>query len=137
MNKRRHVPVIAFQRGIALVEGMIAILILSVGVLGVVGLQASMVKATTDARYRAEASFIAQQRLGQLWVDANNLAAYVEGEPGTDISAASGLPNGRRVTIRGDASCAGDPACIIVRVMWQQPGTEEVRMVTNVAYVTP
>ena len=136
MKKIRQLRASSFQDGIALIEGMIAVLILSIGVLSVVGLQASMVRATTEAKYRAEASFIVQQRIGQLWVDSQNLAAYVEGDPGTDISAISGLPNGKRTTIRGDASCNLDLSCFVVRVTWQQPGSDEVRNVTSVAYIS-
>ncbi len=126
----------SFQQGVILLEGLIAVLIFSIGILGVVGLQASMIKATADARYRAEAGFIAQQRLGLLWVNQSNLAGFVEDVPGTDISAATGLPNGRRITIRGDASCGGELSCFIVKVTWQLPGSDQTHGVTNVARVS-
>jgi len=54
-----------FQEGVVLLESLIAILIFSMGILALVGLQGAMVKNTSDAKYRAEATFIAQQRLGQ------------------------------------------------------------------------
>lgn len=124
------------QQGIVLLEALIAILIFSIGVLGIVGLQASMIKASSDAHYRAQASFIAQQRLGQIWVDQDNIAAYVEDAPGTDIAESTGLPNGRRVTIRGDASCDADLSCVIVKVTWQLPGSDDKHNVTTVARIT-
>jgi type IV pilus assembly protein PilV len=96
------------QKGIVLLEALIAILIFSIGILGAVGLQASMIKANSDAKYRAEAGFLAEQRISQMWVDQEHLDTYAEEDPGTDISSTSGLPNGRRMTIRGDASCGGD-----------------------------
>ncbi|HVL77099.1 MAG TPA: type IV pilus modification protein PilV [Noviherbaspirillum sp.] len=123
------------QFGIALIEVLIAVLIFSIGLLGLVGLQASMVRASADARYRAQASFVAQQRLGQIWVDQGNMSAYVEAEPGTDIAAESGLPGGRRITLRGDASCGGDLSCFTVRVIWQQPGAVETHNVTTVTRI--
>jgi type IV pilus assembly protein PilV len=124
-----------FQQGAVLLEGLIAVLIFSVGILGIVGLQASMVKSTAEAKYRAEAAFIVQQRLGVMWVDQGNLASYAEAD--TDISASSGLPNGKRTTTRGEADCdGGDFSCFKVTVTWQHPGSADVHNVITVARVT-
>ena len=54
-------------RGAMLLEALVAILIFSVGVLGVIGLQASAVKQSTDARYRIEAAQLADQLIGDMW----------------------------------------------------------------------
>jgi type IV pilus assembly protein PilV len=56
------------QHGVMLLEALIAILIFSIGILGVVGLQATAVKQSTDARYRAEAAQLAEQLMGLMWV---------------------------------------------------------------------
>lgn len=56
------------QSGIVLLEGLIAILIFSLGILAVVGLQAVAVKQVADARYRSEAALLANQLLGTMWV---------------------------------------------------------------------
>ena len=66
------------QQGVALLEALIAVLIFSIGILAVIGLQATSVRLTTDAKYRADASFLANQALGRVWADPGNLAAYVE-----------------------------------------------------------
>lgn len=134
--KQPVVSITSFQQGIVLIEGLIAILILSVGILGVVGLQASMIRASTEAKYRSTASFAVQQRLGQMWANPGNLAGFTMGEPGLDISQATGLPNARVITTLGGANCNMDPACVVVTVRWQMPGSEETRSVTNVAYIT-
>ncbi len=104
------------QSGVALLETLIAILVFSLGVLGVVGLQAAMIKHTGDARYRIEASYIAQQRIGAMWMDQTNLASYVE--TATDISAR--LPAGER-SVTVDAATR----LVTVTVTWQQPGSTE------------
>jgi type IV pilus assembly protein PilV len=123
------------QQGAVLLEGLVAVLIFSVGILGVVGLQASMVKATAEAKYRSEASFVVQKRLGAMWVDQQNLASYAESD--TDISTSSGLPNGKRTTTRGEADCdGGDLSCFKVTVTWQHPGSADVHNVAAVARVT-
>ena len=104
------------QGGVALLETLIAILVFSLGVLGVIGLQAAMIKHTGDARYRIEASYLAQQRLGAMWMDQTNLASYVE--TATDISAL--LPEGTR-SVTVDAATR----LVTVTVTWQQPGATE------------
>lgn len=65
-------PVLA-QRGMMLIEALIAILIFSIGILGIIGLQASAVKQSTDARYRAEAAYMADQLLGQMWTSQRDV----------------------------------------------------------------
>ncbi len=57
------------QQGAVLLEALIAVLIFSFGILAISGLQGAMMKNTADATYRAEASYIVQQRLGAMLVD--------------------------------------------------------------------
>jgi type IV pilus assembly protein PilV len=103
------------QKGAVLLESLIAILIFSLGVLALAGLQSTMIKNTDDAKYRAEATFIAQQALGEIWVNAQdqvNLADYtVANEP------IAQLPNGTR-TIAVDAN-----RLVTVTVNWTLPGS--------------
>jgi len=56
------------QAGSMLLEAFIAILIFSMGVLAIVGMQASAVKTSADAKYRSEASLLANELIGQMWV---------------------------------------------------------------------
>ena len=62
--------------GVMLLEALIGILIFSIGILAVVGLQAASVKNQADAKYRADASYFANQIIGQMWGDRTNLATY-------------------------------------------------------------
>jgi type IV pilus assembly protein PilV len=65
------------QRGIALIEAMVGIMIFAFGVLGLIGLQASMTKAQTGAKFRADAANLGNELIGQMWSDnAANLASY-------------------------------------------------------------
>ena len=103
------------QHGVILIEVLVAILIFSVGVLAIVGLQANMIKNTADAQYRSEASYIAQSRIGQMWADPANVASYVEAN--TDISAL--LPGGTRTVTQPT------PGQFTVTVTWLQPGPNQ------------
>lgn len=65
------------QTGTILIESLVAILIFSIGVLALVGFQANAIKANTDSRARAEASYLADQILGDIWAgDKKNLGNY-------------------------------------------------------------
>lgn len=112
------------EHGFALLEVLVSIVIFSFGVLGVLGVQASMVKHSSDAKYRSEASYIAQQRLGQMWANPANAVNYLES--GTDIS--SQLPSGTRTVTQPT------PNEFLVTVTWQQPG-EVVHSFTTTARI--
>lgn len=62
------------QTGVMLIEAMLAILIFSIGVLGIIGLQAAATKASADARYRSEASLLANEIIGRMWATNRTLA---------------------------------------------------------------
>lgn len=64
------------QGGIALVEVLVAIVILGIGLIGTVALQARTYAALADTGERAEATMAAEQLIGQMTTDQANLAAY-------------------------------------------------------------
>lgn len=49
------------QSGVILLEALLAILIFSLGILALVGLQAAAVKQSADAKYRTEAALLANE----------------------------------------------------------------------------
>ena len=76
-------------RGVALIEALVAILIFAFGVLGIIGLQASMTRAQSAAKFRADAASLASELVGILWVESvANRANYTT------------------------ANCANHPACL-------------------------
>ena len=119
------------QRGVVLLEALVAVLLFSLGVLALVGLQGAMVKNTSDSKFRAEASYLAQQRIGMMWADPSNLLSYLEPSPGTDISAY--LPNGLRIVTQPDP--VNFPNQFVVTVKWQQPGQLQHNYTTTVSIV--
>ncbi len=119
MSKCTASPHDRTQQGVALIEALIAILIFSVGVLGIVGMQANMVKNTSDSKYRADASYLAQQRIGQLWIASPaNRAPFIGTE---NISAL--LPGGTRTVAQSGVQYT-------VTVTWQQPGEPQHQFMT-------
>ena len=65
------------QGGAFLLEALVAILVISFGILGIVGLQARSLAAVGDAQYRGEAAFYAQSLAGRMWAhDPTDVVAY-------------------------------------------------------------
>jgi type IV pilus assembly protein PilV len=58
-----------------LMEVLIALLIFALGVLGLVGLQANAIKQSSQAKYRADATLLANELTGQMWVSDRSTAA--------------------------------------------------------------
>lgn len=120
-NSRRQ-P-LCYQEGVLLLEGLIAILIFSLGVLAIVGLQASSMKAVSQAKSRVDASLIAHQRVSSIWLDMANIADY-----GEEDTVVAGLPSGKRTT-----DVAGDQ--VTVTVSWQMPGDDTEHSFVTVARI--
>ncbi len=116
----------ASQKGVVILEALIALLIFSMGILALVGLQAAMVKNTSDNKYRADASFLAQERIGRMWANPNNLGSF----SCTDVASACAdvsniLPNGTRtvtVAARG---------LVTVNIAWRLPGSDAHSFTTS------
>jgi type IV pilus assembly protein PilV len=106
------------QSGVMLIEALVAILLFSVGVVAVMGMQAVSIEQVSQAKYRADASYLANQIAGRMWVDQANLATYTT--PGTagrttwDATVASTLPQGT-----GTIAIAG--TMVTITVNWKTP----------------
>lgn len=87
MIKRQKV-----QKGSVLLEALVAILIFSFGILALVALQAVAIKNSIDAKYRSDASYLANQIIGQIWVDRANVANYGHYQTGP-LCAFTGSPS--------------------------------------------
>jgi type IV pilus assembly protein PilV len=127
MTSYKNISSVNDQQGVVLLEALIGILIFSLGIIGLVGLQAAMLKSTSAAQYRSEAGYIAQQQLGLMWADPCNLAAYSTGAP-TPIAS---LPNGTLMITHQYSGNEPNDACpgghqlidqTTVTVTWQLPG---------------
>lgn len=132
--RKLKLPQVKFQKGIVILESLIAILIFSMGILALMGLQTTMLKSVSGAEYRSEAIYIAQQRLGAMWADPTNLNLYAEAAPGTVISPL--LPNGRRIVVITPQIDALATPIVQVTVTWQLPGETVTHRYTTSARVT-
>ena len=102
---------VADQRGGFLLEALIGILIFTLGVLGLMALQARAIGYTSDAQYRGEAAYLANAYISKMWADsrANIAARYAaSGQPEFDaleqavfarLPGAANIPNNPTITI--------------------------------------
>lgn len=95
-------PSRAVQVGFTLIEVLVAILVLSFGMLGVVGLQVAAMQANKDARYQSSAV-----RLGREYAEmmrANKAISGVAGNPYLISSAPAAAPTNCRITNCGNTA---------------------------------
>lgn len=134
MNVNKSIPRMKprAQRGVAIIEVMVALLIFAVGVLGVVGLQAAMIRAQTATTFRGEAAYLAQQLIGDMWADRAHLAEYATAAASCGAACldwksriAGRLPGGSgTVTVN---AATGE---VTIEIQWTAPGESASRFTT-------
>ena len=72
MKPKLHIP-LPNQRGAALLEAMLAILIFSLGILTVIGIQAASIRMVSDAQYRSRAALLADRLIGEMWASGDTI----------------------------------------------------------------
>jgi type IV pilus assembly protein PilV len=120
------------QQGVMLLEALVAILIFSIGIVAVMGMQAASIAQVTQAKFRTDASYLANQIIGKMWVDLPNVPSYATagytGRSAWDTVVADTLPQGTAtITVAGTAwSAAGavppaPGATVTVTINWKLP----------------
>lgn len=100
-NRPRSAPRHAWARdqsGVMMLEALIAILIFSLGILAIIGLQAASIRNSSEAKFRADASFLANQVISYMWADRANLAQYAHRPNGAVCEPSGGDSNNANVT---------------------------------------
>lgn len=64
------------QSGVMLLEALLAILLFSIGILSVVGMQATALQDVAQAKYRSEAAFLSDQLVAEMWGNSANVSKY-------------------------------------------------------------
>ncbi len=131
MNHDRPSMRMTRQRGGSLLESLVAILIFSSGVIGMMGLQATAIRATSDAQYRTEAMFAANKVIARMWMSDPTTreddfksssplgAGYIQWQSEV-IGVLAGVSTSTNApTIVFDGT---NPEQVTVTVRWQLPG---------------
>ncbi|MDW8469901.1 MAG: hypothetical protein RML56_13975 [Burkholderiales bacterium] len=128
------------QSGVMLLEALLGILIFSIGILALLGMQAAAMRYTVDAKYRSEASFLADEIIGVMWGDPANLASYETANcPSTPrcnewlARVQSRLPNASGANAPTIVVDAANNRQVTVTVRWQIPGDASASPSSHVA----
>jgi len=129
------------QRGATLLEALIGILIFSIGILALVGMQALAIKHMSDAKYRSDASFFANEIIGQMWVNRASLGNYAFAGAGAPPAAINSWVTSIQNTLPGVTAAANLPIIVVagttvtVTVRWQLPGGGDIHRHITMAYI--
>ncbi|WP_374241087.1 prepilin-type N-terminal cleavage/methylation domain-containing protein [Zoogloea sp.] len=118
------------QSGYILLEALVALLIFSLGLLGLIGFQAASTKIATDSRFRTEAAMLADELLAKMTASDVNLVASEFAYPNgpkykawldNRVVGASRLPN---VTVTPTFTSSATKGTLLVdlEVRWEMPG---------------
>jgi type IV pilus assembly protein PilV len=137
--------IVSEQGGSVLIEALIAILIFSMGILAIVGLQATAIRSVSDSQYRVEASFLANRVVSDIWTNVANINDYTL--PGGTANGLNTWLNEVQTRLPG-ATAGNAPTITIaanpsggfiatIAIMWQSPGETAPHNYTTVAYINP
>jgi type IV pilus assembly protein PilV len=130
------------QGGIALLEAMLAIVILGIGLLGTVGLQARAYSALSDAGARAEATLATEKLIGIINADVPNIAQYnlaETGTPNTNLKdwAAETRKNipGAILIVQVQDQAAQNRYLVDITIRWQRKAKSETNRHRVISYI--
>lgn len=143
MMSRRVSPMRQAQRGVALLEALIAVLLLGIGLVGTLALQVNSQAALSEAAMRSEATIAANELIGVMSTDLDHLDDYAlaaDEEPGERIEAwhaalADRLPNAA-VEITVTPAEDTERTAVVIVIEWrrsEQAQQNEHRVVTYLA----
>jgi type IV pilus assembly protein PilV len=107
------------QRGMALLECLMALLIFSVGLLGLLGLEARVMNISTDSENRSRAALFAGEIASQMWLNGTvtpGTTAYTALLATVNDQTQGGLPGGV-VTV---VPVLGTTNATDITVTWQE-----------------
>lgn len=136
-------------RGLVLIDVLISVLVFSVGVLAIVAMQSVAAQQSSQAKYRADATMLANALISRMWLTDRTVATltdnFATGEAGYDewlATVQDTLPgaadNPPEVTVESVAGGAGaqPTARVTVLVQWKLPSAPDADPPNQLTMVT-
>jgi type IV pilus assembly protein PilV len=122
------------QEGVVLLEALVSILIFTLGIIALMGMQTASIQQVAQSKYRTDASYLANQLIGRMWMDQTNLANYASAgdtrRTSWDTAVLATLP-------QGAGTVAVNGRIVTVTVTWQQPSETSSHRFVAVATINP
>jgi type IV pilus assembly protein PilV len=127
MRQRSATNALPKQRGVGLIEVMIAVLVLAIGMLGIAALQAITMRNAGSSASRTQASIEIYSMMDIIRADRTNLGTYNTniyiagdgtGAPGTMMGWLDGLKKTVAPDAKGRVLCVADTMTCSVGVQW-------------------
>jgi type IV pilus assembly protein PilV len=116
----------SLEVGVTLIEALVAMAVFSIGILGLIGLQANSITLASEAKYRAEAAFLTNQLIGQLAVsDLTTYATFAHNTTGS-VCAPTGGASGNAAITAWVADVNQAFAGVNPKTQIKVPGTNDV-----------
>ena len=136
----RRTAAFTMQRGSSLLETLVAMLLVAFGILALVGVHASSLRASDEARFRAEAANIAGGMVAAMWTET---AARMNADFCSGCSrlvawqkkAVSLLPAARIAVDLTGPGLSAESRSVTVIVSWQLPGSVETHNFVSTAEI--
>lgn len=145
-SRTRQVTLPSHQAGVMLLEALIAVVIFSLGILGLVALQARSLSLEQDSNYRAQAAMLANQMISQVWAGNERTACtdfdeattvvtnwktqVMQTLPGVDNSMISYKCTPNSVTRSGVIEYINQ---IDITIQWKLPSSKELHSFSTTA----
>jgi type IV pilus modification protein PilV len=152
------------QKGVMLLEALIGLMIFSIGILAMIGMQAAAFSAAADAKYRADAAAYANDIISKIWMSVDrtsdaatltSLNSFGYNAGGSDCAFSGGAADGTNTKLLGWVSAvtattgmlgataamqqvaisAADRNRVTVTVCWRAPQDLAARKHQVITYV--
>lgn len=135
------------QSGSVVLEALIAFLLFSMGVVGLIGLQTAAFTDSVQSKYRMDAGFLTNQVISSMWVDGVDKVpdyAVAGGVGGVKTEAwlaqvynllPGSVDNPPSITVVDDSNATGKRYAVTVTIMWMPPKDTVAHRYVGSAYI--